>query len=1513
MHHKAWGAAVRTGRALAALGLLAALSGCPSFGTPKIPCHADEQCPTNYGCNASGICEQGVHGQSNQLKVTGLVPNTVAAGSADFTLAIDGSGFANDCRVTFGSDSLAPSSVSSTHLAVTIPAADVANPGGIPVAVVNPTSNAGTSNAMQFTVSGSPNPKPTVAAVAPSHVTSQTAVTLTVTGTGFVATTAVDLDGTALSVSSATATQLTVSATDAQVGAARQGTLHVINPAPGGGVDQISLEVDNPAPTLTAVSPNQIAQGSTALPVTLTGTGFRPDSVARIGSTDLVTTYGSDTSLTATIPADLLLSPGQLQVVVFAPAPGGGTSSAVPFTVLRPSAVIATLTPSSALIGSPDLTLEATGSGFDSTTALYLDNTPLVTTVVDGGVVDAVVTASLMATPAVHQVTAHIAGAAPSSPVSFTVGYPAPTLDALSPNAVDAGSGNTDVALAGSGFVPGVTSASFGGSSVPTDVFADGGAVAHLPAAQLASGAVVQVTVSNPAPLGGTSAPLDFTITWPPPHLDAVSPTGVQEGSPDQTVTLSGENLVAGPIASANGIPLATTSVSASSLTAVIPANMLVTATTLQLTVHTGGPGGGDSNTLPFSVLLAPATLLSVSPASAPVGAANVALTGYVKGCDPSCALAFDDAGLPSSYAALPDGGGQVSATLAGSFLTAGGTHDVRATRAGAADSNALPFDVLNPVPTLSSASPASLPVGSASSDVVLTGTGFIAGQTTAALDGTAVPADVTSPTTLTAHVPASLLASGRTAQFTATNPAPGGGTSAPLGFDVTWPAPVLSSLSPSSAVSGGASFTLTATGSSFVNGAHLTFDGTSLTTTVSSATQASATVPSSLIATAHTASVTLVNPGPGGGASNALAFAVSPPITTAVGSGFVGVAAASAAFGQVRSAAVKPGTTDVYFADPDHNLVGRIDAATGTIAAVAGTGACGFSGDNGPASAARLCRPRAIAFDSAGDLFIVDGDGTRLREVSAAGTISSLAGDGTCATSGDNGSASAAQLGDVSGIAVDASGNIYLASCGCGGNSVRKLSGGTITAFATGLSCPRALAIDAAAGNLYIAEESPPTSHVKKVPLTGGAPAAITATFNKAEGLTVDAPRGNLIVADQAAGKLFTVALTTGGFATTWNGVNAAGNGTLAPLSASGTVASSAAIGAPTGSFIDAAGNVAFISDRVAGSGGTVFGHVYKQASSYRVQFDDGLYVLGAPLATRLLNPGGVAVDGSGALYLSDTGHDQILKLSGGSLTVAAGSGIRGDTDGTATSARLTAPQGLWIDSGGTLYFVESSGAVRKLSGGQVTTLASGLLDPRFVAGDNAGLLYVSEVGGNRVTQLNTSGTVLGVVAGSASGTCGFSGDGAAGTSALLCAPAGLALDGSGNLLIADSANHRIRSLQLAGGVAGNISTVAGDGTASSTGDNGPASLATFDAPWGLTAGSAGIYVTDVADGLVRLIDPGNVVRPIAGSGSSGFSGDSGAATGAQLDAPAQVAVGPGSLLYIADTQNDRIRQVGP
>ncbi len=594
-------------------------------------------------------------------------------------------------------------------------------------------------------------------------------------------------------------------------------------------------------------------------------------------------------------------------------------------------------------------------------------------------------------------------------------------------------------------------------------------------------------------------------------------------------------------------------------------------------------------------------------------------------------------------------------------------------------------------------------------------------------------------------------------------------------------------------------------------------------------------------------------------GMGSCCAFTQTYTISTFAGGALpVNIPGASASlYGPLAVAVDKAG--NVFFVDSNDVL--RLDAVTHVVTLVAGNGTPGFSGDNSPATDAQLNDPRGVALDTSGNLYIADTLNGRIRKVTN-GVMTTVSGNLGLGGSGSS------QLYNPAGVAADSAGNLYIADTD--NNRILKFSAGVYTTFAgTGI-----------AG------------------FSGDNAAAVSAELNQPGGVAVDSA-GNVYIADSGN---FRIRKISSGVINT-----VAGNGTSA-FSGDNGPATSAGLSTPKVS-VDSSGSL-YIPD-------TANKRIRKVANGVITTVAGGGSGAG-------FSPNDVAVDSSGNLYIAASlNGNTILEVSGGAISTLAGggtSGIQLGDNGAAGSAQLNIPFGIAVDSSGNVYFADSNdNRIRKVSSGVITTVAGNgtagfggdtglaasaqLNAPQGVAADSAGNLYIADTANNRVRKVSSG--VITTVAGN--GVAGFSGDSGLATGASLNRPSGIALDSAGNIYIADTGNSRIRKVS-----SGVITTLAGNGPpAGFSGDGGAATSASLDQPAGVTVDSSGnVYIADTGNSRVREVSSG-VITTLSGTGTPGFSGDGGPAASAQLAGPSGVAVDSAGYLYIADSGNARIRRV--
>ena len=733
------------------------------------------------------------------------------------------------------------------------------------------------------------------------------------------------------------------------------------------------------------------------------------------------------------------------------------------------------------------------------------------------------------------------------------------------------------------------------------------------------------------------------------------------------------------------------------------------------------------------------------------------------------------------------------------------------------------------------------------------------------------------------------------------------------------------------------------------------------------------------------------------------------PSIITVAGNGTPGYSgdggtATSAEFHQPTGVAVDS-AGNLYIADFSNQRIRKVAAGTGMISTVAGNGSQGYGGDGGPATSATLNGPSGVAVDSAGNLYIADDLNNVILKVAAGtGTITMVAGNGTRGYSGDGGAATSAALNQPFGVSVDSKGNLYIADSHnqrirevavgtatittVAGNGTSGYSGDEGLATSAELNDPDGVTVDSA-GNLYIADSN---NQVIRIVAAGtrtidtvagnGTPgyngdggAATSAELFDPFEVAMDS-LGNLYIADALNDRIRKVAVATGStlFPATAVGSTSPQQSLLLQLNSAQTITSITAskaqdgqqeyaVGSITGCTVDgtttnASGTIcavpvtlhpAYSGERggslqvVAGTGTFSFG-LYGVATAPQVAFTPGIITTvagngmpgysgdgSAATSAELYGPGVVAVDSAGNLFIVELKNNRVRKVAAGTgtITTVAGIGTPGYSGdgGPATSAELNYPSGVDVDNAGNLFIADTDNhRIREVTAntGTITTVAGNgtagydgdggaatsaeLNGPAGVRVDGAGNLFIADLANNRIRKVAAGTGTISTVAGN--GTKGYGGDGGPATSAQLHSPSGVTVDSAGNLFIADANNNRIREVAAN---TGTITTVAGNGTAGYSGDGGAATSAELHSPYAVWLDSADdLYIADTNNDAVRKVAAGTrTISTVAGTGTAGYGGDGGPATSAELNLPFSVALdGPGNL-YITDFGNDRIRKV--
>jgi sugar lactone lactonase YvrE len=635
-------------------------------------------------------------------------------------------------------------------------------------------------------------------------------------------------------------------------------------------------------------------------------------------------------------------------------------------------------------------------------------------------------------------------------------------------------------------------------------------------------------------------------------------------------------------------------------------------------------------------------------------------------------------------------------------------------------------------------------------------------------------------------------------------------------------------------------------------------------------------------------------------------------------GRGSLDATARQASFNFPASAAVDS-VGNVYVADYVNHTIRKVTSA-GVVTTLAGSaGSSGSSDGNG--SAARFNYPAGVAVDSSGIVYVADNGNHTIRKVTPAGVVTTLA--GTAGNSGStNGTGGAARFAGPSGVAVDSSGNVYVADYG--NHTIRKVTpAGVVTTLAgtagssgsadgassvARFNYPEDVSVDGL-GTIYVADPSNYT--IRKVTPSGvvttlagsaglrGNSDGIgsAARLNSPRGLSVDSS-GNIYVAEYL-GHTIRKVTPTGVVSTV---VGAAGS-----IGSTDGQGSAARFKYPSGVSADASGNL-YVADagnatirKVTSTGVvTTLAGTADSSGSADGTGSTALFYINDGASVR---PGGIGSDRSGNVYVADTANHTIRKVTPTGLvtTLAGTAGSLGSADGMTGTARFYRPSGVAVDGFGTIFVADYyNGAIRKMTAsGDVTTLTREFLYPSGVAVDRAGNVYVADTPSHTIRKVTPTGVTITLagaegIRGSADGT---------GSAARFNYPTGVAVDGTGNVYVADG-NNTIRKVTSTSVV----TTLAG--TAGNSGSiDGTGATARFLSPSHIALDKEGnVYVADSGNHTIRKVTPTGIVTTIGGlAGRIGH--EFGIGSIARFNSPYGVAVSSNGRIYVTDA-NNRVTQ---
>lgn len=622
----------------------------------------------------------------------------------------------------------------------------------------------------------------------------------------------------------------------------------------------------------------------------------------------------------------------------------------------------------------------------------------------------------------------------------------------------------------------------------------------------------------------------------------------------------------------------------------------------------------------------------------------------------------------------------------------------------------------------------------------------------------------------------------------------------------------------------------------------------------------------------------------------------------------------------------------NIYISDSNNYRIRKVTTSTGIITTVAGNGTTGYSGDGGIATSAKISSTQGIWVDASGNIYIADRGNGRIRKVTAStGIISTAAGGGSGCTQqidtiGDGCPASAGVISPA-GVAVDSSSNIYIADAAAqrirrvsasdgiittvAGNGTAGYSGDGGLATSAMVNSPSGVAVDTT-GNIYIADYS---NHRIRME---GHPVSQSIAFTA---MTSPVAYGVLpITLSATASSGLPVTFSATGPATVSDGtLTIIGVGTVVvTASQAGSAIYSAATQATQNIEVNPGLQaITFTPPTSPASYPTT--PIMLVASS-----TSGLPVTFSATGPATVSGSVLTTTGFGTVTVtaSQTGNSNYLPATQVAQSIIVNNHPT-PTLVVATS-RTPSSQGgsvtftATISSGptGTLTFYDNNISIGSgtISGTAATFATSTLAAGMHII--NAGWLGNADynpVNSDPITQvveyfaIPGPGIIATIVG---DGTAGYFGDGGPPLSAKLNSPSGVAVDASGNIYIADKTNQRIRKITASTGL---ISTVVGNGTAGYSGDGGLAITAKLNNPSGVAVDTSGnIYIADNWNNRIRMVTVSTgVISTVAGNGISGSSGDGGAAISARLSSPSGVAVDASGNIYIADYGNSSVRKV--
>jgi hypothetical protein len=584
---------VRRGLWLSLL-LIAAMGACFSF----------------MGCGGSFKIVQAT--SSHSPTITGVSTDSASTGGANIKLNIMGANFTPDSTANWNTTPLATSYINTMKLTVAVPVSLVVKPDTASITVSTAEGTASTT----VSTTGGNSPEvalvtaasaPTITSLSPdSALAGAQSLTLTVNGSNYLPgdlATVVRWNSSALTTTYVSSTQVTAALPASMITIAGTGTVSVVTA--GGSSSGAPFTINHVAPSLTSTYPSQVPAGYGGFTMEVYGKYFTSPATVYWGTTPLETTFVGGSLLSAVVPASLVASTGAASITVTA---AWGTSAPVAFTIKQPSPVIASVSPDSAAAGGAAFTLTVNGSYFIPSSEVWLESTHLNTTYVSATQLTADVPANLIATAGVTNASIYTPGIGSSNPAAFTINPSTPTITSLSPSTVTAGGAGFMLTIKGKAFTTDAAS-TWGTTSLDTIYVSATQLTVAVPASLIEFAGTSSITVTTPA---GTSSAATFTIKPSPPAISGLSPSLATAGGAAFTLAISGQYFTSASTVKWGLKALATTYVSATQLTAAVPANLIAAAGTASIKVATAaGTSSAATFTINPSLTIATTTLPS--------------------------------------------------------------------------------------------------------------------------------------------------------------------------------------------------------------------------------------------------------------------------------------------------------------------------------------------------------------------------------------------------------------------------------------------------------------------------------------------------------------------------------------------------------------------------------------------------------------------------------------------------------------------------------------------------------------------------------------------------------------------------------------------------------------------------------------------------------------------------------------------------------------------------------------